>query len=670
MENMSVVRLLLKLSPPVMLALLIQSIYNIVDSFFISRYSAAGLTALSIIFPIQLLMTALATGTGTGINILVSRMDGTGETKSQTDIVKCGLFSGFFNYVIFACAGLLLIRSYFAISSDQIPVQEQGIPYAQIIFAGSLGLFIESNCTKILQAKGNMLTPMIAQVTGAVINVILDPILIFGMFGMPEAGAAGAALATIAGQLAAMIITLAAVFRIYRFQGKIRLQNCIRIYRAGIPSIVMQSLYTLYIIGLNLILKQFTEDAVTVLGIYYKLQTFFFIPLMGLQQVILPVISFHYGAGKKNCFSRPTCTALAGALLLSLSLTACSSAAQTESSSAQAGSVSAESEAETQTESAAAESTAAETTAAGTASSEMESASDTAQAPDTVTITSLNANQEETELTVPYDPQRIAILDMACLDILDRLGVGDRVVGSASTSLDYLQAYVTDENVSNLGTIKEADLEAVMACEPDVIFIGGRLASSYDALSEIAPVIYLSTDTELGVVESVRKNAAAIASLFGLEDQVDELMADFDSRIEALAAFAEGKTAVIGMCTSGSFNVLGNDGLCSLIGREIGFENLGDGDVTATHGNETSFELIVDLNPDYMFVLDRDAAIGTDGAQLAQDIVENELIMGTDAYKNGNIVYLEHPAVWYTAEGGITALDLMLSDLETELLAE
>ena len=300
MENMSVVKLLLKLSPPVMLALLIQSIYNIVDSFFISRYSAAGLTALSIIFPIQLLMTALATGTGTGINILVSRMDGTGETKSQTDIVKSGLFSGFFNYVIFACAGLLLIRSYFAISSDQIPVQEQGIPYAQIIFAGSLGLFIESNCTKILQAKGNMLTPMIAQVTGAVINVILDPILIFGMFGMPESGVAGAALATIAGQLAAMLITLAAVFRIYRFQGKMWLQNCIRIYRAGIPSIVMQSLYTLYIIGLNLILKQFTEDAVTVLGIYYKLQTFFFIPLMGLQQVILPVISFNYGAGKSG----------------------------------------------------------------------------------------------------------------------------------------------------------------------------------------------------------------------------------------------------------------------------------------------------------------------------------------------------------------------------------
>ena len=119
-----------------------------------------------------------------------------------------------------------------------------------------------------------------------------------------------------------------------------------------------------------------------------------------------------------------------------------------------------------------------------------------------MTITSLNANKEAAELEVPYDPQRIAILDMASLDILDALGVGDRVVGTASTSLEYLQDYINDD-IANLGTIKEADLEAVMACEPDVIFIGGRLASSYDALSEIAPVVYLATDTELGVVESV-----------------------------------------------------------------------------------------------------------------------------------------------------------------------
>lgn len=291
--------------------------------------------------------------------------------------------------------------------------------------------------------------------------------------------------------------------------------------------------------------------------------------------------------------------------------------------------------------------------------------------PETITIQCLNASGEEADLEVPYDPERIAILDMACLDILDSLGVGDRVVGSASTSLEYLQNYVNDENIANLGTIKEADLEAVMACEPDVIFIGGRLSSSYDALSEIAPVVYLATDTEAGVVESVRNNASTIASMFGLDEKVDALMADFDERIQTLADFAEGKTAIVGMCTSGSFNVLGNDGRCSLIGVEVGFDNIGvDADVdTSTHGNEASFEFIVDKNPDYIFVMDRDAAIGTDGAQLAQDIMENELVQSTDAYQNGNLIYLEHPAVWYTAEGGVQALDVMLQDLESTLLS-
>lgn len=261
-------------------------------------------------------------------------------------------------------------------------------------------------------------------------------------------------------------------------------------------------------------------------------------------------------------------------------------------------------------------------------------------------------------------------MDMAALDILDSLGLGDRVVGSSSTSLDYLQEYVTNDEIVDLGTIKEADMEAVMSCEPDVIFIGGRLAQSYDALSEIAPVVYLSTDTEIGLVKSVEKNAKTIASMFGVEDDVKDLMDGYDARIEKLKAFAEGKSAIIGMCTSGGFNVLGNDGRCALIGNEVGFENIGvDANVdTSTHGNEASFEFVVEKNPDYIFVLDRDAAIGTDGAQLAKDIMENELIMGTDAYKDGKIVYLEHPAVWYTAEGGVNALGFMLEDLENALL--
>lgn len=348
---------------------------------------------------------------------------------------------------------------------------------------------------------------------------------------------------------------------------------------------------------------------------------------------------------------------LALSAVMAVSLAACGAGGNSDSSSS--GSTSASG------------SSAVSDVSSASAASDASTASSGEEKPETITVKSLNANKEEVDLEVPYDPERIAILDMACLDIIDSLGVGDRVVGSAGTSLDYLQDYVTDENIENLGTIKEADMEAVMACEPDVIFIGGRLSSSYDTLSEIAPVVYLSTDTEIGVVESVRKNASTIAAMFGLEDQVDELMADFDERIETLAAFAEGKTAIVGMCTSGSFNVLGNDGRCSMIGREIGFENVGvDANVdTSTHGNEASFEYVVEKNPDYIFVMDRDAAIGTDGAQLAQDIMENELVQGTDAYKNGQLVYLEHPAVWYTAEGGVQALDLMLQDLENTLLA-
>ncbi len=290
---------------------------------------------------------------------------------------------------------------------------------------------------------------------------------------------------------------------------------------------------------------------------------------------------------------------------------------------------------------------------------------------ETIMVKALNANREEQEVEVPYDPQRIAILDLASLDILDSLGMGERVVGSAGNSIDYLQDYVSNEEIANLGTIKEADLEAVMACEPEIIFIGGRLAASYDALNEIAPVVYLGTDTEIGLVESVKKNAETIAGIFGKEAEVKEKMEGFEERIEALKEISEGKTAVVGLTTSGSFNILGNDGRCSLIGNEIGFQNIGvesEEEKTSSHGNEASFELLTELNPDYMFVMDRDAAIGTEGAKLAQEIVENELVQKTTAYQNGNIVYLAHPGVWYTVEGGITALDVMLEDIENALL--
>ena len=197
------------LSPPVMLALLIQSVYNIVDSYFVAQYSLTGLTALSLVFPIQQLATALATGAGAGLGILIARMDGCGDTAAQRDTIKSGLWLGVFNFALFACVSLAVLQGYFALSSDQPMVRQQGIQYAQVVLAGSLGLFVESHCTKLLQARGKTLVPMLAQVTGAAINIVLDSILIFGRLGAPALGVTGAALATVAGQWAAMAITLA-----------------------------------------------------------------------------------------------------------------------------------------------------------------------------------------------------------------------------------------------------------------------------------------------------------------------------------------------------------------------------------------------------------------------------------------------------------------------------
>lgn len=288
-------------------------------------------------------------------------------------------------------------------------------------------------------------------------------------------------------------------------------------------------------------------------------------------------------------------------------------------------------------------------------------------APSTVTVASLDANGESTTVEVPYDPQRIAVLDMSALDILDNLGMDDRVVGVADVSIDYLSEYA-DGSLPSLGTIKEPDLEAIMACEPEVIFVGARLAGYYAQLSEIAPCVQLAVDSEKGVVQSTKDNANDIASMFGMEDEVASKFEGIESRIAALQEVAEGKSALVSLFTSGSISVLGNDARCSLIGNEVGFENLADGEVTSTHGNEISFETIVAKDPDCIFVLNRDAAIGADGADMAKEVVENDLTKNTKAYQEGHIVYLSSPKVWYTAEGGLTALDTMVSDLESALL--
>ena len=335
----------------------------------------------------------------------------------------------------------------------------------------------------------------------------------------------------------------------------------------------------------------------------------------------------------------------------------------------------------------------------------------------TIVVTGMDAAGEPVEVTVPYKPERVVVLDLANLDILDNLGLGGCVVGAPTITLPYLQSY--NDELPIVGSVKTPDLEAVMACEPDLILMGGRMAEYMDSLGEIAPVLRLTTVSDEGLVEAIRANAQTVGAIFGETEHVDELLAQYDAQIAALAEFAQGKTCVLGMSTSGSFNLLGNDGRCSLIVNEIGFDNIGvdaaaagsdsgrsgghgsrdegneeessgrsgsgegsEGEgssesgndasgsagVTPTHGNEVSFEAIVALNPDYIFVMDRDSAISATGAQLAQEIMENEMVMKTDAYRNGNLVILENPGIWYLAEGGITSLGIMLSDLEKALL--
>lgn len=283
--------------------------------------------------------------------------------------------------------------------------------------------------------------------------------------------------------------------------------------------------------------------------------------------------------------------------------------------------------------------------------------------------TSVTITHELDTVEVPYDAQKIAVLDLAVLDIMDALGLGDRVVGiPKKSSVSYLTSYNENEAIENLGSLKEVDMEALNALEPDLIFIGGRLSSEYENIAKIAPTVLVSVDNEAGYMKSFSDNVRTIASIFGLEEKAEELLSGFDARITTLKEAAEGKTAIVGLVTSSSLNTLGNGSRGSLICNEVGFTNAAD-DVDSTHGDTSSFELLLEKNPDYIFVLDRDTAINAEGAKVAKEVMENEIVMKTDAYKNSNIVYLT-PDAWYLAEGGITATDTMLKDLEAGILGK
>lgn len=311
-------KILLKIAPPVIFAQLIQALYNIVDSLFIGRYGESGLTALSIVYPIQLLMIALAVGIGVGINTIMAAKLGIGKKEDSNIYASIGTPFILIVYLLFALFFYFFLPSYATLSSHSEKVIQDVIDYGQIVCVFSFGLFLESVWSKISQAEGDMKIPMLAQILGAITNIVLDPILIFGLCGFPSLGIKGAAIATVTGQIVAAFVVAKKGIRKSK-RTKTFWHYIKKILLMGIPNILMQSAYTFYIFGLNLILSSFSDQAVTALGLYYKWQTFFFIPLGSMQTCIVPIVSFNYSAHNlERCKKTLSTSIVFGLIFMSL----------------------------------------------------------------------------------------------------------------------------------------------------------------------------------------------------------------------------------------------------------------------------------------------------------------------------------------------------------------
>ncbi|MCX4304510.1 MAG: MATE family efflux transporter [Acetatifactor sp.] len=305
MGSMPVDRLLITMSLPMMISMLVQALYNIVDSIFVSRINEYALRAVSLAFPIQSLMIAVAVGTGVGINAFLSRTLGEKDFKKANTIAVNGIFIELVSYVIFVLVGIFVSRPFFA-SQTVIPeVREYGVVYLTVCCCASIGIFMQITFERLLQSTGRTMYTMITQGVGAVINLILDPILIFGLFGLPGLGVAGAAAATVIGQIAAAVLAVVLNLKANRelhisFRGFRPDMGLIgNIYKVGVPSIVMQAIGSVMTYGMNLILEAFGA-AQTVFGVYFKLQSFIFMPIFGLNNGMVPIIAYNFGAGSRE----------------------------------------------------------------------------------------------------------------------------------------------------------------------------------------------------------------------------------------------------------------------------------------------------------------------------------------------------------------------------------
>ncbi len=306
MGVMPIPKLLITMSLPIVLSMLVQALYNIVDSIFVAQINENALTAVSLAFPVQNLMIAISAGTGVGINALLSRNLGEKKYEDANLAARNGIFLAIVSSIIMALIGIFGSRPFFLMQTKDPQIVSYGTQYMTIITVVSIGIFMQITFERLLQATGRTIYTMITQGLGAIINIILDPILIFGLFGFPRMEVAGAALATVTGQVIAVFLSL--YYNIKKnpeininmkgFRPNKRVISYI--YQVGIPSIIMQSIGSVMVFGMNKILLLFSSTAAAVFGVYFKLQSFIFMPIFGLNNGMIPIIAYNYGSKQKK----------------------------------------------------------------------------------------------------------------------------------------------------------------------------------------------------------------------------------------------------------------------------------------------------------------------------------------------------------------------------------
>ena len=306
MGVMPVGKLLVQMALPMMISMLVQALYNIVDSIFVGYISENALTAVSLAFPIQNLMIAVATGTGVGINALLSMRLGQKNMNAVNETAMNGLFLSICSYVIFMILGFTIPEVYFKTQTSSPEIIDYGVKYLRVCLIASFGLFGGITFERLLQATGQTVNSMIAQLAGAITNIVLDPIMIFGLLGLPALGITGAAVATVIGQFVTLFVSGWLNLRknkeiTFKFRGfKPKISVIAEIYRVGIPSILLASIGSVMTYLMNLILGAFTMTAVAVFGVYFKLNSFIFMPVFGMNNALVPIIAYNYGAKNRK----------------------------------------------------------------------------------------------------------------------------------------------------------------------------------------------------------------------------------------------------------------------------------------------------------------------------------------------------------------------------------